>query len=209
MAFDMEMTKQEEAGLQPAAPYSLGARSGFTLGLRFMTKLRERLNDLDGHHCALPVALEAMGERWSFMILRAAFNGVHHFEEFQHELGIARNILSNRLSKLVDHGVMAREVLAEDRRKVRYQLTEKGIALLPVMIALRQWGEQWGAGVPSTPVLVDSRDEQPIGPVIITAHDGRRLSYEELMWKHRAELQPLGQARARQDRTRIAAVAAE
>ena len=174
-----------------------------------MTKLREPLNDLDGDGCALPLALEAMGERWAFMILRAAFNGVHHFEEFQQELGIARNILSNRLSKLVGHGVMAREVLAEDRRKVRYQLTDKGVALLPVMIALRQWGEQWGAGVASTPVLVDSRDEQPIGPVVITAHDGRALCYEELMWKHRAELRPLGQARARQDRVRIAAVAAE
>ena len=86
-----------------------------------MGKLREKLNDLDGGNCALPLALEAMGERWSFMILRAAFNGVHHFEEFQQELNIARNILSNRLSKLVDHGIMAREVMAEDRRKVLYQ----------------------------------------------------------------------------------------
>ena len=84
-----------------------------------MGKLREPLNDIYGNNCALPLALEAMGERWSFMILRAAFNGVHHFEEFQQELGIARNILSNRLSKLVDHGIMAREVMAEDRRKVQ------------------------------------------------------------------------------------------
>ena len=75
-----------------------------------MGKLRELLNDLEGGNCALPLALEAMGERWSFMILRAAFNGVHHFEEFQQELNIARNILSNRLSKLVDHGIMARDV---------------------------------------------------------------------------------------------------
>ena len=72
------------------------------------------------------------------------------------------------------------------------------------MIALRQWGEKWGAGVPSTPVLVDTRDEQPIGPVMITAHDGRSLAYGELVWKHRSELQPLGQARVR-----MAAVAAE
>ena len=56
-----------------------------------MGKLRELLNDLEGGNCALPLALEAMGERWSFMILRAAFNGVHHFEEFQQELNIARN----------------------------------------------------------------------------------------------------------------------
>src|SRR3546814_5060208 len=105
------------------------------------------------------------------MILRASFNAVHHFEEFQQELSIARNILSNRLSRLVDHGIMAREVMAEDRRKVRYQLTQKGIELLPAMIALRQWGEKWGAGVPSTPVLVDTRDEQPIGPVTIRSEE--------------------------------------
>ena len=173
-----------------------------------MGKLRELLNDLDGGNCALPLALEAMGERWSFMILRAAFNGVHHFEEFQQELNIARNILSNRLSKLVDHGIMAREVMAEDRRKVRYQLTEKGIELQPAMNALRQWGEKWGAGVPSTPVLVDARDEQPIGPVTLTAHDGRVIGYKELLWKHRSELQPLGQARVRADNP-AATVAAE
>src|SRR3546814_4158955 len=100
---------------------------------------------------------------------------------------MALNILSNRLSRLVDHGIMAREVMAEDRRKVRYQLTQKGIELLPAMIALRQWGEKWGAGVPSTTVLVDTRDEQPIGPVTITAHDGRALDYRELVWKHRSE----------------------
>lgn len=161
-----------------------------------MEKLREPLDILHFGNCALPLALEAMGERWSFMILRAAFNGIHHFEDFQQALGIARNILSNRLSRLVDHGIMAREVMSEDRRKVRYQLTEKGLELLPAMIALRQWGEKWG-GVPSTPVLVDTRDEQPIGPVAITAHDGRSLTYGELVWKHRAELQPLCQARSK------------
>src|SRR3546814_7424499 len=106
---------------------------------------------------------------------------------------MALNILSNRLSRLVDHGIMAREGMAEDRRKVRYQLTQKGIELLPAMIALRQWGEKWGAGVPSTPVLVDTRDEQPIGPVTITAHDGRALDYRELVRseEHTSELQSL------------------
>ena len=64
--------------------------------------LREPLRDLV--ECSLPAALEAMGERWSFMILRAAFNGLHHFEEFQSELGIARNILANRLARLTIEG---------------------------------------------------------------------------------------------------------
>src|ERR1700755_1443382 len=93
--------------------------------------------------CALPAALEAVGERWSFLILRGAFNGLHHFEEFQGTLGIARNILANPLGRLVDHGILTREAMADDRRKVEYRLTEKGAALLPAMLALRQWGEQW------------------------------------------------------------------
>jgi DNA-binding HxlR family transcriptional regulator len=160
-----------------------------------MGELREPLSEAEGLNCALPVALEAMGERWSFMILRAAFNGVHHFEEFQSVLGIARNILSNRLARLTEHDVLERQVMTCDRRKVHYALTAKGMDLLPAMIALRQWGEKWGAGVPSSPVLVDKRDEQPIRDVALQAHDGRSLAYAELCWKHRAEVQPLGSAR--------------
>lgn len=170
-----------------------------------MTELREPLAEDNGPNCGLPAALEAMGERWSFMILRAAFNGVRHFEEFQQVLGIARNILSNRLSRLVDHGIMARQVMASDRRKVEYQLTDKGLDLLPAMIALRQWGERWGAGVPSTPVLVDQRDGQPIAPIDIRAHDGRRLNIREMCWKHRHDLQPLGEARVIDIAERVAA----
>ena len=138
--------------------------------------------------CGLPTALEVMGERWSFMILRAAFNGVYHFEDFLGVLGIARNILSNRLVRLVDHGIMRREPCAHDRRKIEYRLTEKGIDLLPALLALRQWGEKYGLGVPSNPVLVDKRDHLPIAPIRIHAHDGRPLGYPELQWQDRSEL---------------------
>ena len=120
--------------------------------------LREPLRELV--ECSLPAALEAMGERWSFMILRAAFNGLHHFEEFQSELGIARNILANRLARLVEHEILTREALPEDRRKIQYRLTDKGMALLPTMVALRQWGERWETGVPAFPILVDRLREK-------------------------------------------------
>jgi DNA-binding HxlR family transcriptional regulator len=143
--------------------------------------LREPLRDL-ASECSLPAALEAMGERWSFLILRAAFNGLHHFEEFQSELGIARNILANRLSRLVEHGILDRHALAEDRRKIDYRLTDKGMALLPTMIALRQWGERWETGVPATPVLVDARDRRPIAPIQVHAYDGRVLTKADLIW---------------------------
>ncbi len=150
--------------------------------------LREPLDDIC---CGLPVALEAIGERWSFLILRGAFNGLRHFEEFQATLGIARNILANRLGRLVEHGILARTPMPDDRRKIEYRLTEKGAELLPAMLALRQWGERWGIGIPSTPVLVDERDEQPIRGVSILSHDGRELSLVDLCWKHTHDIKPL------------------
>ncbi len=150
-----------------------------------MVKLHE---PLDCHNCGLPAALEVMGERWSFMILRAAYNGLHHFEEFLGALGIARNILSNRLARLVEHGIMKREPLPDDRRKIEYRLTEKGLDLLPAMLALRQWGERYGEGVPSNPVLCDKRDGRPIAAIVIRAHDGRVLGPKDLEWRELADV---------------------
>lgn len=142
-----------------------------------MGKLRELLLE-----CSLPAALEAMGERWSFLILRASFNGLKHFEEYQSELGIARNILANRLGRLVEHGILERTPCPEDRRKVEYKLTPKGEALMPAMIALRQWGERWETGVPAFPVLVDKRDNRPVAPIEVLSHDGRVLKKGDLNW---------------------------
>ncbi|GGD59014.1 winged helix DNA-binding protein [Erythrobacter arachoides] len=124
-----------------------------------------------------------MGERWSFLILRAAFNGLVHFEEFSAELGIARNILSNRLGKLVAHGVMERHPCEDDRRKVEYRLTEKGAGLLPAMLALRQWGERYADNFRSELVLVDKAHGLPIAPITMHAHDGRELGWKDLAWQ--------------------------
>lgn len=156
-----------------------------------MGELREPLRELTD--CGLPQALEVMGERWSFMILRASFNGVHHFEEFLSELGIARNILSNRLAKLVDHEILRREPCPEDRRKIEYRLTDKGMDLLPAMLALRQWGQKYGTEFVENPVLVDQRDRLPIGPVTITAHDGRVIDKHDLMFVERDQVGVLPQ----------------
>lgn len=157
--------------------------------------LREPLTE----DCGLPVALGAIGERWSFMILRAALNGIQHFEEFHDVLGISRNVLTNRLMQLVDHGILARTVDGVDRRKVIYELTEKGLDLMPAMIALRQWGERWGSGIPSTPVLVDRRDEQPIRPITIRAADDRELSHQDLCWKDVSDVRAIAVPRGGRD----------
>jgi DNA-binding HxlR family transcriptional regulator len=139
--------------------------------------------------CGISAALEVVGERWSFLILRGAFNGLHHFEEYQSTLGIARNILSNRLGRLVEHGILRRDPDPADRRRVAYRLTEKGRELLPVLLSLRQWGERWVSGVPSNPVLVDRYSRLPIAPMAVRAADGRPLSLGELEWVDRAELE--------------------
>ncbi len=131
--------------------------------------------------CPLPEAVDLVGEKWAFLILRGALNGLEHFEEFQAGLGIARNILSHRLSRLVAGGVLKRAPDPADRRKIIYSLTAKGEALLPVVLSLRQWGEEWGHGQPDF-VLADGRDAKPIRRIAVQAEDGRELQLADLIW---------------------------
>ena len=131
--------------------------------------------------CPIPAAVGVIGEKWAFLILRGAFNGLHHFEEFQAGLGIARNILSDRLAKMVAGGILERSPDPDDRRRVIYSLSAKGEGLLPVVLALRQWGEQWGYGEMRVK-LADRRDEKPVRKICVQAHDGRELTLHDLMW---------------------------
>lgn len=138
--------------------------------------------DMLNADCALPHALSLMGEKWSFMILRAAFDDIRHFEGFLNTIGLARNILANRLARLTEGGILVRTPCPNDRRKVEYRLTQKGLDLLPVMIGLRQWGEKWATGIASTPILVDQNDKKPIKEITIRSHDDRILTWEDLCW---------------------------
>ncbi len=131
--------------------------------------------------CPIPAAVELIGEKWAFLILRGAFNGLHHFEEFQAGLGIARNILSDRLSKMVAGEILERTSDPADKRRVIYSLTPKGESLLPVILAIRQWGEEWGYGKMKI-VLADKRDRRPVRKICVQAHDGRELKFGDLTW---------------------------
>jgi DNA-binding HxlR family transcriptional regulator len=134
--------------------------------------------------CPIPQSVELIGEKWAFLILRGAFNGLQHFEEFQAGLGIARNILSDRLAKLVAADVLQRSSDPADKRKVIYALSPKGEGLLPVLLAVRQWGEDWGLGSQDI-VLADRRDGQPIRRICVQAQDGRELKLHDLEWIER------------------------
>jgi DNA-binding HxlR family transcriptional regulator len=97
-------------------------------------------------NCSIAQALEVVGEWWTILILREAFLGVTRFDDFQRRLGIARNVLSVRLDSLVRHGVLDRRPYEPARGRVDYVLTDKGRALWPVLVTLRQWGDEWLTG---------------------------------------------------------------
>ena len=145
--------------------------------------------------CPLPAAVELIGEKWAFLIVRGAFNDLHHFEEFQAGLGIARNILSDRLAKLVSGGILQRILDPSDRRKVIYSLTPKGEALMPVVLALRQWGEDWGSG-PADIVLADRNTGLPVRKICVQTEDGRVLKLADLVWVTREDAEAARKGKA-------------
>jgi DNA-binding HxlR family transcriptional regulator len=98
-------------------------------------------------NCSIGRTLDIIGERWSFLILREAFYGVRRFQDFARALGCPRDLLSARLTTLVEHGILRRVPYREPGRRARdeYRLTEKGLELFPSLVALLQWGDRWTA----------------------------------------------------------------
>lgn len=93
--------------------------------------------------CSVARTLDTIGDRWSLLILRDAFYGVRRFEDFRDDLGVARNILTDRLQKMVSHGVLDRVQYEDKPPRFEYRLTDKGKELLPVVLTMMQWGNKW------------------------------------------------------------------
>jgi DNA-binding HxlR family transcriptional regulator len=131
-----------------------------------MTKARR--GRLANRQCSMARAMAVVGDRWSILILREAFYGVKRFDEFEYYVGIAPNILSNRLKKLVDAGVMTRVPLPEHAGRYDYVLTGKGRDFFPAYLALKKWGDDWLA--------------EPAGPQVVfrEREAGRAVRYPEL-----------------------------
>jgi DNA-binding HxlR family transcriptional regulator len=94
-------------------------------------------------NCSVARTLAVIGERWTMLILREAFMGRRRFDEFQRNIGIARNILATRLRALVKNGILERFRADGDHVRVEYRLTKKGMELYPVMVAMLKWGDAW------------------------------------------------------------------
>lgn len=104
-------------------------------------------------NCAVARSSGIVGERWVWVILRQAFNGARRFEDFQRGIGLARNVLTDKLNTLIEHGILERRPYAEHtaRELNEYRLTEKGRELFPIYAALMAWGDRW-TGLPAPPV---------------------------------------------------------
>jgi len=119
-------------------------------------------------NCSIARSLDEIGEWWSLLIVRECAMGTSRFDQFQERLGIARNILTNRLKRLVDVGVLEK-VASENERRAAYRLTTKGEELFPVLVALYQWGDKWAIGPNGPPLRIvehlTGRLIDPVGPL--------------------------------------------
>ncbi len=121
---------------------------------------RPWLIDYDPANCAIGAAVAIFGDRPAFLVLREAFNGVRRFDDMQRRTGIPRQVLSDRLARLVRED-MLRKVPYQDsgqRTRYEYRLTGKGLDLYPVLVALMHWGDQYAVGTAGPPVLLRHRD---------------------------------------------------
>jgi DNA-binding HxlR family transcriptional regulator len=132
-------------------------------------------------HCSVAQALEVIGEWWTLLVLRDAFLGVTRFDDFASRLGIARNVLTARLDTLGEHDVLDRVPYDEARGRYDYRLTDKGRALLPVLTAIRQWGDEWILGHDQAPVVVEHTTCGEVSRGILTCdHCGEELTTRTL-----------------------------
>jgi DNA-binding HxlR family transcriptional regulator len=126
--------------------------------------------------CPVARPLDAIGDWWSLLIIRDAFDGLRRFGEFQKSLGLAKNILASRLRNLVEHGILETNPASDGSAYYEYVLTEKGRGLFPVLVALRQWGEDYFFDPHENHVrLVDASSGRPVKRLELRSEDGRLL----------------------------------
>lgn len=140
----------------------------------------------EGDGCPVARSLEAIGDWWTLLIIREAMLGLCRFGEFQSKLGMAKNILSARLRSMLDHGILAMVPASDGSAYQEYVLTPKGRGLFPILVALRQWSEEFD----DTPeqidtIMVDRAKGRPVKKLELHAEDGRLLSLSDITLKPR------------------------
>jgi DNA-binding HxlR family transcriptional regulator len=140
--------------------------------------------NIDKLNCSIASALEIIGEGWTILILREVFFGSRRFEDFKKHLGIARNILTVRLNKLCDSGVLARVPVKEGAKRTEYRLTPMGSDLAAILIGLTQWGDRWLEPAKGAPVrFVERATGKEVAEIAVFNSDGKKLKPRELAIK--------------------------
>ncbi len=135
---------------------------------------RQSFADVD---CGVAQAAQQVGDKWTLVILRDAFNGVNRYDDFARHLGVASNVLATRLSALVDADILHRRPLAGDGRAIEYKLTPKGLELYPLIVFLHQWGDRWMPKPRGRRLeVVDRKTLRPVRAVQVHDADGQPLS---------------------------------
>lgn len=131
--------------------------------------------------CPVARAVDLLGDRWVLMILRDAFDGLRRFSDFQKSTGVAKNLLAVRLKWLVEAGIFTQVPVNEGAAYHAYALTPKGNSLFPVILSLRQWGEEhlFRDGEPMSR-LVDA-EQQPVAKLVVTNASGKKLEPEDIL----------------------------
>lgn len=143
-----------------------------------------KLKSFSDMNCTIAQSLEVVGERWSLLVLRESFLGTRRFEDFRERLGIARNILTDRLERLVAGGILERRQYQERPQRFEYRLTPKGLDLYEVILALKKWGDRWAAGEEGLPLLLRHNgcgevfDVEATCPHCHERVDARSVTYE-------------------------------
>jgi DNA-binding HxlR family transcriptional regulator len=135
-----------------------------------------RHSSLQQQNCSIARTVAILGERWTLVILREAFNRRRRFDDIQRDLGIARNILADRLQTLVAEGILERRAYQQRPERFEYRLTDKGRDLYPVLIALMQWGDRYTAGEAGPPVeLIHEPCGEQTHPRLVCDHCGEPI----------------------------------
>lgn len=132
-------------------------------------------------NCSVARSLEILGDWWTLLVVREAILGARRFADFEAHLDISKNVLTQRLAHLVQHGVLARVDAGVYGTRYEYELTPKGKDLATLMAALRQWGDRWVFGEGKEPILViDRRTGRPIPPLRLRGEDGQPLAARDV-----------------------------
>ncbi len=141
---------------------------------------------LAGDGCPIARALDVIGDWWSLLIIRDALLGRRRFGEFQKSLGLAKNILTVRLRALVDQGILETAPASDGSAYQEYVLTRKGRGIFPILVALRQWTEEFDARPEEIATMMIDRDSgRPVKKLELHAQDGRLLGVGEIALKPR------------------------